>query len=94
MSRILRAPVLLLALMLTLAVPVLPGHAAAATRVVSTGSARPVAGSDTALGALAAIGCGFMVRATIATGGSQVATIAGAIACCGFVLFDVVFLER
>jgi hypothetical protein len=49
--------------------------------------------SDTWLGALAAIGCGFMVRATIATAGTQVGTIAGAVACCGYALFDAFVVE-
>ena len=49
--------------------------------------------SDSWLGALAAVGCGFMVRATIATGGTQVATIAGAVACCGYMLFDALVVE-
>ena len=49
---------------------------------------------DTALGALAAIGCGIMVRATLVTAGTQVGTIAGAIACCGYMLFDALVLEQ
>jgi len=43
-------------------------------------------------GVLAAVGCGFMVRATIVTGGAVVGTIAGAVATCGFMLFDAIFL--
>ncbi len=50
-------------------------------------------GDDTWLGALAAIGCGFMVKATIATAGTQVGTIAGAVACCGYALFDAIVVE-
>ena len=48
---------------------------------------------DTALGALAAVGCGFFVRVTIATAGTQVGTIAGAVACCGYMLFDALVVE-
>ncbi len=48
---------------------------------------------DTWLGALAAIGCGIMVKATIATAGTQVGTIAGAVATCGYAFFDAVFVE-
>jgi hypothetical protein len=48
---------------------------------------------DTWLGGLAAIGCGFMVRATIATAGTQVGTVAGAVACCGYMLFDAFVVE-
>jgi hypothetical protein len=44
--------------------------------------------TDSWLGGLAAIGCGVMVRATIITAGTQVGTIAGAVACCGYMLLD------
>jgi hypothetical protein len=54
---------------------------------------RPRAQPDTAMGALASIGCGFFVRASIATAGTQVGTIVGAVACCGFMLFDAFVLE-
>jgi hypothetical protein len=61
----------------------------------STPAAEADAGtSDTALGALAAIGCGFMVRATIATGFTQVGTIAGAVASCGYMLIDALLIDR
>ena len=50
--------------------------------------------AETALGAWAAIGCGIMVRATLVTGGTQVGTIAGAVACCGYMLFDALVLEQ
>jgi hypothetical protein len=43
---------------------------------------------DTKLGALASIGCGVFVRATLVTAGTQVGTIVGAVACCGYMLFD------
>ena len=46
------------------------------------------------LGALAAVGCGVMVRATIVTGGTQVGTIAGAVACCGYMLLDAFVLDK
>ena len=54
---------------------------------------RPAVQPDTALGAFAAIGCGFFVRATIVTVGSQVGTIVGAVACCGYMLFDAFVME-
>ena len=38
-------------------------------------------------------GCGLMVRATIVTGGTQVGTIVGAVACCGYVVFDLLVVE-
>jgi hypothetical protein len=34
-----------------------------------------------------------MVRATIATAGTQVGTVAGAVACCGYMLFDAFVVE-
>jgi hypothetical protein len=49
---------------------------------------RPAVQPDTALGALASIGCGIFVRASIVTAGTQVGTIVGAVACCGYMLFD------
>ena len=54
---------------------------------------RPTVQPDTALGAWASIGCGFFVRASIATAGTQVATIVGAVACCGYMLFDGLVVE-
>ena len=53
----------------------------------------PTVQTDTALGALASIGCGLFVRASIVTAGTQVGTIVGAVACCGFMLFDAFVLE-
>ena len=53
---------------------------------------RPALEPDTALGAFAAIGCGIMVRATIVTAGVYVGTIVGAVACCGYMLFDAFFM--
>jgi len=49
---------------------------------------------DTALGALASIGCGFFVRVTLVTGGTQVGTIVGAVACCSYMLFDAFVVEQ
>ena len=54
---------------------------------------RPALQPDTALGAFASIGCGFFVRATLVTAGSQVGTIVGAVACCGYMLFDALVVE-
>jgi hypothetical protein len=61
------------------------GHAAAIDR--------PAVEPDTAMGALAAIGCGIFVRATLVTAGTQVGTIVGAVACCGFMVFAALVLE-
>lgn len=55
---------------------------------------QPTAQPDTVLGAVAAIGCGIFVRASIVTAGTQVGTIVGAVACCSFMLFDAFVLER
>ncbi len=49
--------------------------------------------SETKIGALASIGCGIMIKATIMTAGTQVGTIAGAVACCGYAMFDALFVE-
>jgi hypothetical protein len=54
---------------------------------------QPTVQPDTAAGALAAIGCGIFVRASIITAGTQVGTIVGAVACCGFMFFDAFVLE-
>jgi hypothetical protein len=48
---------------------------------------------DTALGAAASIGCGFFVRVTLITGGTQVGTIVGAVACCAYMVFDAFVME-
>ena len=55
---------------------------------------RPAVAPDTALGALASVGCGIFVRATLVTAGTQVGTIAGAVACCGYMLFDAFVVEQ
>jgi hypothetical protein len=49
--------------------------------------------ADTWLGGLAAIGCGVMVRATVITAGTQVGTIIGAVACCGYAAFDLLVVD-
>jgi hypothetical protein len=54
---------------------------------------RPALGPDTALGALASIGCGIFVRATLVTAGTQVGTIVGAVACCAYMVFDAFVVE-
>jgi hypothetical protein len=54
---------------------------------------QPTVQPDTAIGAWASIGCGIFVRASIVTAGTQVGTIVGAVACCGYMLFDAFFLE-
>jgi hypothetical protein len=54
---------------------------------------RPPTQPDTVLGALASVGCGVFVRATIVTAGTQVGTIVGAVACCGYMLFDAFVVE-
>jgi hypothetical protein len=59
-----------------------------AAPVRAAGVGEGTASGDSALGGWAAIGCGIMVRATIYTGGTAVGTIAGAIACCGYMIFD------
>jgi len=46
------------------------------------------AANETWMGALSAAACGWMVRVTIATGGTVVATIAGAVATCAYMVLD------
>jgi hypothetical protein len=73
-----------------------PVPAPAQTGDVVTTEAAPVEAARTAdswLGGLAAIGCGVMVRATIITAGTQVGTIAGAVACCAYAVIDLVFID-
>lgn len=48
---------------------------------------------DTWLGGVAAVGCGIFVRASIVTAGTQVGTIAGAVACCAYAIIDLVFID-
>ena len=54
---------------------------------------QPTVQPDTAAGAWAAIGCGIFVRVSIVTAGTQVGTIVGAVACCGYMLFDAFVVE-
>ena len=54
---------------------------------------RPTVQPDSALGALASIGCGIFVRASIITAGTQVGTIVGAVACCSYMLFDAFLMD-
>jgi hypothetical protein len=57
------------------------------------GPADDAVSTDSMGGGWAATGCGIFVRATFATGGTQVGIIAGAVACCGYMLFDAFFLS-
>lgn len=86
MKRVRLLPALLLVLASTLA----PLSAPAQTTdpVTDPTSAYDGSTADSWLGGAAAIGCGFFARATIATGGTQAGTWAGAIACCGYALID------
>jgi hypothetical protein len=91
MMRTLRHPAALL-LALALATSFTPRATLAQT--ASDPLAGAAAGLDdstdpnSVVGALAAAGCGFFVRATLVTGGTQVGTIAGAVACCLYMAFD------
>ena len=91
MMRSLRSPVALL-LALALATSFTPRviHAQTLSDPVASesGSLDDSTDSNSVLGALAAAGCGFFVRATLATGGTQAGTIAGAVACCLYMAFD------
>ncbi len=80
----------LLPLLLALIIALAPTGAALAT-VPSDPAATEASGDGTdesRWGVLAAIGCGAFVRATIITAGTQIGTIVGAVACCGYMLFD------
>ena len=73
-----------------------PVPAPAQTGDVAATEAPPLEAASTTdswLGGLAAIGCGVMVRATIITAGTQVGTIAGAVACCAYAVIDLVFID-
>jgi hypothetical protein len=77
---------LVLVAVLTALAPFAPAvHADELATSDPSGGGEYVDGSK--LGTFAAIACGFMVRATIATGGAVVGAIAGAIASCGFMIF-------
>jgi hypothetical protein len=93
MNRFKKFATLAAALVLLSASGPISAHAQQApTSSSTTGISDGVAPGDTApdswLGAAAAVGCGFFVRATIATGGAAVGTIAGAVACCAFMMLD------
>ena len=90
MRRKLSFPLLALIAGLAFLPPVAPARAVVpeAPRTASLAGQGRTASTDTAVGALAAIGCGFFVRVTLVTGGTQVGTIVGAVACCGYMLFD------
>jgi len=83
---------LLLALALVL---VAPGRTLAAAVADSQPSASAPAGDvpDTALGVIAAVGCGFFGRALLA-GVVAPGVIAGAIATCGYMIVDGLTHER
>jgi hypothetical protein len=88
-----RLPLTCLALLALVAATALAPLPAAGALVATGPSACDVAGTAAAspqsrLGVLAAIGCGFFCRATVVTAGTQVGTIVGAVACCGYMLFD------
>ena len=85
---------------LIVALTLLPPAAFAQVGVLAPGPSgqaaqidQPTVQPDTAVGAWAAIGCGIFVRASIATAGTQVGTIVGAVACCGYMLFDAFVVE-
>ena len=72
-------------------VPVLsPAHADGDVASTSAAGLADAAG-ESWVGAAAAIGCGWMTRATIATGGAFVGTIAGALATCALMILDAIF---
>ncbi|MBI5709470.1 MAG: hypothetical protein HZC42_04085 [Candidatus Eisenbacteria bacterium] len=81
---------LLPALLLVLASTFAPLAAPAQTTdpVADPASAYEAPTADSVLGVFAAVGCGFFGRATIATGGTQVGTWVGVVACCGFAIID------
>ena len=65
-----------------------PAPTSSSSTAISDGPSGGDSAPDSWMGAAAAIGCGLFVRATIATGGALVGTIAGAVACCAFMMFD------
>ncbi|HVP14457.1 MAG TPA: hypothetical protein VMS88_02870 [Terriglobales bacterium] len=70
-----------------------PIHVPAATAAQTAGatigdSGDRAADTDSAIGVLAAAGCGLFTRLTIITAGTQVGIIAGAVACCLLMLVD------
>ena len=94
MKRFRRLAALLLALaLITLSLPrdsgaqAFDGPATEATANVTDADPYSIAG------ALAAAGCGLFIRVTIATGGTQVGTIAGAVACCLYAALDAAIFD-
>ena len=91
MRRLAIALLLPLVLVAGLALAPASSAGAGATARVSTCGLPGISGTsspDSRLGVLAAIGCGFFWRATIVTAGTQMGTIVGAVACCGYLVFD------
>lgn len=90
--RRLAAPLLALAL-LTLSLPRLSGAQAFDGPASEATPALIEDNPYSIVGALAAAGCGLFIRVTIATGGSQVGTIAGAVACCLYAALDAAIFD-
>jgi hypothetical protein len=83
----------LMPLLLTAALTLAPPSFAAAapppaTTGINSGAVDDPLAPDSAWGVVAAAGCGLFTRWTIMTGGTQVGTIVGAVACCLYVLVD------
>ncbi len=74
--------------LVALAPPALPAPLDAATGGTEAPPPEVAVTTDSWLGGLAAVGCGVFVRATIITAGTQVSTIAGAVACCAYMMID------
>ena len=94
MKRMSRSLPLVLVIASLLALHPLPG--AAETSEPGAAPSTPREGeltTETWMGVAAGIGCGFFVRATIVTAGTQVGTIAGAVACCAFMIFDALVID-
>lgn len=83
--------VLVVLAVLTLLQPLFSGIAAGAPETAPPPASAPASAnaeqSETRLGVWMAIGCGFFVRATIVTGGN-IGAIIGAVATCGYMIFD------
>jgi len=78
---------------LALAALAWPSHVMAATVDPAAGGADPGVVTDTALGVLAAVGCVMFGRALLA-GAVLPGVIAGAVATCGYMIFDGLTHER